>query len=215
MPAPAGADEPDVTPPRTTITAAAGTFTFTFTASEDGVTFTCALDDAEPAPCTSPYTPPALAPGEHVLRVVATDAAGNAEAEPATHAFTVAAPAPPPAPPVPAPAPAPPAPPAPTFVVGFDEYKTAPGPGVTLLTRTARPDRRGRVRLVVHCRSACRGTLAVGRARHAYRAGPGGRTTVTVTLDAPTRARLRRATTRITVTAALAGTRAALTITKR
>ncbi len=46
-----------------------------FTA-EDGADTTCAIDDAAPAPCTSPLTPN-LPNGSHTVRVTARDAAGN------------------------------------------------------------------------------------------------------------------------------------------
>lgn len=48
----------------------------TFGASESGVTFACAIDGAFTS-CTSPWTLPVLAPGQHALGVRPTDAAGN------------------------------------------------------------------------------------------------------------------------------------------
>lgn len=50
---------------------------FVFSAAEPGVTFTCALDGAEPAPCASPLELTGLEPGDHTLRITARDAAGN------------------------------------------------------------------------------------------------------------------------------------------
>lgn len=60
----------------------------------DAVTFECALDDGAFASCPASYTAPALAPGEHRLRVRATDAVGNrqSDATAATLVFAVAAP---------------------------------------------------------------------------------------------------------------------------
>jgi CSLREA domain-containing protein len=82
---------------------------FSFTASEPGTTFQCALDGGEFAPCAAPYDPGA-APGTHTLRVRAVDSRGNADPTPATVTFTVAAP--------PTPTPTPTATPNPTPVAG-------------------------------------------------------------------------------------------------
>ena len=83
----------DVTPPDTSITttvpggvAKSLTVPVGFAASEVA-TFTCSLDGAAYAACTSPAQL-AVAPGHHVFRVVAKDAAGNADATPAEAAFT-------------------------------------------------------------------------------------------------------------------------------
>lgn len=51
--------------------------TFTLASSESGGEFTCSLDDGAPTVCASPFTTPALADGQHHLRVWAFDAAGN------------------------------------------------------------------------------------------------------------------------------------------
>ena len=51
--------------------------------------FSCALDDATAAPCTSPWALTGLASGEHHVSIAATDAAGNADATPVTTTFTV------------------------------------------------------------------------------------------------------------------------------
>jgi parallel beta-helix repeat protein len=66
--------------------------TFSFTASEPDSTFACALDGAAFAPCASPLTLTGLAVGPHTLEVRASDAAGNADATPATYSWTVIAP---------------------------------------------------------------------------------------------------------------------------
>jgi Tol biopolymer transport system component len=62
--------------------------TFTFQASDTGVTFTCALDGDDFRVCQSPISYKALAPGAHVFKVKATDAAGNI-GRPATYQWTV------------------------------------------------------------------------------------------------------------------------------
>ena len=62
--------------------------TFTFSADEPGATFTCALDGPFVA-CTSPFTAPAQPDGDHTFRVRASDPAGNVDATPARHSFTV------------------------------------------------------------------------------------------------------------------------------
>lgn len=53
------------------------TATATFSSPEDGVEFACAADDDQPTPCTSPWTATGLNTGFHVIRVSASDAAGN------------------------------------------------------------------------------------------------------------------------------------------
>ncbi len=101
------------TPPETTISPAAGP-PFDF-ATDTGSTYECSIDDGAYTACASPYTPPALAPGEHVLRVRARDAAGNTDPSPAARSFTVAGPDPTPqAIPTAQPTPAPSATPTPT-----------------------------------------------------------------------------------------------------
>ena len=91
----------DTTAPDTTITSGPSdttsdsTPTFAFSASEEGSTFECRVDDGAWADCASPWTLSVLADGPHAVAVRATDAAGNTDASPATSAFTVAtAPAP-------------------------------------------------------------------------------------------------------------------------
>jgi hypothetical protein len=48
-----------------------------FTADENDVEFECSLDDSPPKSCSSGNRIEDLGPGEHVLRVVGTDRAGN------------------------------------------------------------------------------------------------------------------------------------------
>lgn len=59
-----------------------------FSSPEANVAFTCSLDGAEPAACTSPWTPgAALSGGDHTLAIKATDRATNA-GEPNTLRWT-------------------------------------------------------------------------------------------------------------------------------
>jgi Bacterial Ig-like domain len=53
---------------------------FVFSDSAAGLTFSCRLDGANFAPCTSPVTYRGLSDGAHTFRVRATDAAGNTSA---------------------------------------------------------------------------------------------------------------------------------------
>jgi large repetitive protein len=62
---------------------------FEFSATEEGSTFECSLDGADFESCTSPASYTDLADGEHTLRVRATDRAGNTDASPASHSWTV------------------------------------------------------------------------------------------------------------------------------
>jgi parallel beta-helix repeat protein len=86
---------PDTSPPETRIDTGPASPTidtaasFTFSASEAGASFDCSLDGAAFAPCTSPLSLAGLGAGEHELRVRATDAAGNADATPAAHPWTI------------------------------------------------------------------------------------------------------------------------------
>ncbi|HYM53041.1 MAG TPA: DNRLRE domain-containing protein, partial [Candidatus Dormibacteraeota bacterium] len=88
-------DAPDTTaPPPPTIDSGPSNPTsstsaiFTFSNTESGVTFECALDGAALATCTSPRNYSGLAAGEHSFAVRARDAAGNLSAA-ATHAWTI------------------------------------------------------------------------------------------------------------------------------
>ena len=91
-------DPPDTTAPDTAIASApqSGTSTsaaFGFSATESA-TFECAVDSSSFTPCSSPQAYSGLAVGTHVFRVRATDTAGNVDASPATHSWTISAPAP-------------------------------------------------------------------------------------------------------------------------
>ncbi|NTX62946.1 Ig-like domain repeat protein [Myxococcus sp. CA051A] len=62
---------------------------FVFSSNEASVTYECSLDSAAFAPCTVQDEAGPLADGEHTLAVRAVDAAGNRDASPATHTWTV------------------------------------------------------------------------------------------------------------------------------
>jgi subtilisin-like proprotein convertase family protein/predicted MFS family arabinose efflux permease len=66
----------------------ARTATFAFSANEAGATFQCSLDGAALTACTSPMTVK-VGKGPHTIAVEARDAAGNADASPATFSWTV------------------------------------------------------------------------------------------------------------------------------
>ncbi len=91
----------DLTAPETSITSAPGaisnsaTATFVYASNESGATFECELDDGAFVACLTTFS--GLREGAHRLRVRAKDAAGNVDASPAQHAWTVdtLAPAPP------------------------------------------------------------------------------------------------------------------------
>ena len=84
----------DGTAPETTITSAPPAATsqtsasFTF-GSEEGATFQCRLDGAAFADCVSPTNYTDLGESPHVFEVRATDAAGNSDASPASHSWTI------------------------------------------------------------------------------------------------------------------------------
>ncbi|WP_158621389.1 Kelch repeat-containing protein [Corallococcus aberystwythensis] len=84
----------DLTAPGTTLTSAPGSpstqsmAVFTFTSSA-GASFECSLDGAEFTDCTSPVAYANLASGAHAFQVRARDGAGNADATPASHSWTV------------------------------------------------------------------------------------------------------------------------------
>lgn len=82
------------TPPETTITKGPKKTTkrrpkFKFVASEPGTTFRCQLDRGAFAKCSSPFLPPKLSIGKHVLRVEAVDSLGNGDPTPAVRKFKV------------------------------------------------------------------------------------------------------------------------------
>jgi hypothetical protein len=81
----------DTLEPETTITAGPP---FEFSSTEAG-TFECRIDAGAFAPCSSPYTVPALAPGSHTFEVRAIDAAGNPDPSPAQRVFIVTGGSPP------------------------------------------------------------------------------------------------------------------------
>jgi hypothetical protein len=82
-------------PPETTIasgpsgTVASTDATFEFGSNEAPSSFVCSLDQADFGPCTSPMSYSGLWEGAHTFATTATDAAGNADASPATRTWTV------------------------------------------------------------------------------------------------------------------------------
>jgi hypothetical protein len=88
----------DNTPPETAIDTlppdpSNGAPSFGFSSGESG-TFECRVDGAPFAACSSPHVQAGLASGAHIFAVRAVDLAGNVDATPATHAWTVDATAP-------------------------------------------------------------------------------------------------------------------------
>ena len=85
----------DTRAPQTTVTAGpAGpsedsTPTFSFASDENGGRFECRMDGGAFAACDSPFTPAALSDGAHTFEVRAVDAAGNADATPASRTVVV------------------------------------------------------------------------------------------------------------------------------
>jgi large repetitive protein len=95
----------DAVPPETTIgggpagTTASRSAVFSFSSSEPGSTFSCAIDGGAFAPCASPRAYGGLAPGAHRFEVRAADTLGNEDPTPANRTWTItgdAAPVPPP-----------------------------------------------------------------------------------------------------------------------
>ena len=62
---------------------------YQFDGDEAGSTFSCAVDRQAPRPCSSPLKLKRLKKGRHEISIVAVDAAGNADATPATDSFKV------------------------------------------------------------------------------------------------------------------------------
>jgi hypothetical protein len=92
----------DTTAPDTSLTSgpsgttSSTTASFAFSSSEPSSTFECKLDADAYAACTSPKDYSGLAVGSHTFSVRATDAAGNADATPATRTWTIQGSTPPP-----------------------------------------------------------------------------------------------------------------------
>ena len=88
---------PDRLAPQTTIDSAPAITTnnpsFTFSSSEVGSTFECAVDDGAYRSCTSPDLP-VVGDGSHTFHARATDINGNVDQSEATRSFTVDATAP-------------------------------------------------------------------------------------------------------------------------
>jgi hypothetical protein len=89
----------DNTLPDTTITTApaspsSGSVSFSFSSSQAGSTFQCELDAGGFTACTTPKAYSGFASGSHTFQVRAIDPAGNVDATPATHTWTVDAVAP-------------------------------------------------------------------------------------------------------------------------
>ncbi|MGE6757334.1 Ig-like domain-containing protein [Corallococcus interemptor] len=63
--------------------------TFTFSSTGGGIGYECSVDEGSFEACDSPFTLDALTQGEHRFAVRAVDAAGNVDASPAEHTWTV------------------------------------------------------------------------------------------------------------------------------
>jgi hypothetical protein len=93
---PSGGGSPDVTAPDTLIAQGPKRkmrkkrATFSFSATEPGISFECSLDGTPFAPCSSPARF-AVKPGWHSFAVRARDSAGNLDASPATSVWRVLA----------------------------------------------------------------------------------------------------------------------------
>ena len=85
----------DLTAPETSISSGPPALTnessasFTFASSEDGSDFACSLDGAAFSSCTSTASYTGLGDGAHTFAVRATDAAGNTDANAASHSWTI------------------------------------------------------------------------------------------------------------------------------
>ena len=86
---------PDVTAPDTSLsttllaTSASTSISLTLTANEPDVTFECAIDGGAWTACAADAEFTGIAVGNHSLLVRAIDAAGNVDATPASHSWTV------------------------------------------------------------------------------------------------------------------------------
>ncbi len=93
MPSPTPTAE-DASPETTIISSPASTVvtttaTFEFSSSESGSTFSCQLDNATSTSCVSPKEYTGLSESSHAFKVSATDSAGNQDATPAEHTWTI------------------------------------------------------------------------------------------------------------------------------
>ncbi|MBA3500734.1 MAG: LamG domain-containing protein [Myxococcota bacterium] len=85
----------DLDPPQTTIDSGpsgmvrVASASFTFSANEVNVVYTCSLDGSPMAACTSPQNFANLGQGSHTFSVTARDAAGHVDPTPATRTWTV------------------------------------------------------------------------------------------------------------------------------
>lgn len=85
----------DITRPETTITsappavAASRDARIEAVAGEEGASFECAQDGGDFEPCTMPWERTGLAEGSHRLEIRAVDRAGNRDATPVVHAWSV------------------------------------------------------------------------------------------------------------------------------
>ncbi len=85
----------DATPPNTTLTQNIITatnqtsVTFTYSSNEAGSTFVCSLDGTARTCTGTSHTISGLAVGNHTFSIAARDQAGNLDATPATHSFSV------------------------------------------------------------------------------------------------------------------------------
>ncbi|HEY6890052.1 MAG TPA: hypothetical protein VI300_19780, partial [Solirubrobacter sp.] len=132
----------DTVPPDTSATAGPPV---TFGSSESGSSYTCSIDGAAFAPCTSPFVVTDIAPGEHRLAVAAIDAAGNVDPTPAEIGLSVSAP--PAATATPQPSPTPTQPPAkssePVLPMPLTAPTSVPVTGSTAKSKTVRIPFRG------------------------------------------------------------------------
>jgi VCBS repeat-containing protein len=85
----------DTVPPDTILTSTPpdpdddNTPTFSFIGSDGAVGFECQVDGGNWSNCPSPHTTATLSDGEHTFAVRALDSAGNADASPASHSWTI------------------------------------------------------------------------------------------------------------------------------